>query len=344
MRTFCIYPRKDDSTSWYRGAGVFGELVREGVEIDGSTQISWVELVGQDVVFFQRPFLQTHKNVANIIKSNNKPLVLDYDDLLVGIPDDNHFKRRYKDEPYEATYAELLNLADGVILSTEYMKQYLQEQKILNHNRVKVIRNAFNDFAFNFNYNFSDYNKTVLWRGTITHVVDFEGYETALKNVVRENPDFSFMFVGYCPEFLMKKPNVFYIPPTDVILFMQKLKALKPSLVFTPLKDIPFNRAKSNIAKIEGTYAGAVSLSMNWDEWKWNDNPDYYFENPEELYKKMSLGIKAVRDKNPAIEEEYQKNFEYIKQNLLLSEVNKQRVEFLKEVWSGYIAGKNASL
>lgn len=346
MKLFTIYPKKDDSTSWYRGHGVFGELVREGVSIENGSQISWCELVGKDAVFFQRPFLEQHKNViTRIIKQNHKPIIVDYDDLLVGIPEDNQFVRRYKTEKYEQMYEEILNLADGVILSTEYMKNYLQEQKILRHDRVKVINNGFNDYIFDYTYNFSNYNKTILWRGTSTHCVDLKEYETTIRKLASDHSDFTFLFIGYCPESLQKKSNISHIPATDVIAYMNSIKQLKPSILFTPLLDIPFNRAKSNIAKIEGTWAGAVSLSMEgFSEWTWNNNTEYYFKNGEDLYSKMTTLIRKVRDKDPSLETEYKFNYDYIKNNLMLSRLNRERKRYIEEVISGYTSNKNTSI
>ena len=339
-KVFCIYPRKTDATSWFRGAGVMGELVREGIEISDDVQVSWAELVAKDAVFFQRPFVEKQRKVINIIKVNNKPVIVDYDDLLMGVPESNNFHKVCKEYDYEKHFKDILNVADGVILSTQYMKDYLIKEGVVKRDNIRVIRNCFNDYTFDFKKNFSNFNKMVLWRGSITHEVDFEEYKEAIKRIIEDNNDFTFVFFGYLPHFLKDYQNIIYKKQTDIIMYMHEMRMLQPSIVFTPLKDIPFNRSKSNIAKIEATASGAVALSMAFDEWVWNEDDRYYF-NETSFETKMNDVIERVRNKDKTIEDEYNFNYQYIKDNLLLSNVNIERKKFIQEVIDGYTPVKN---
>lgn len=348
MKILTIFPCRSDSTSWYRGLGVFGELKRSlemserhKLEVFESSSISWCELSGTDIVLFQRPFLESHKDVIKIIRASNKPVVVDYDDLLTDIPTDNNFHRKYKDIDYKKNFSEILNMADGVILSTDYMYERLKKTRVLEHDRVKVVTNALNNYTISYENKFSEFNKTIMWRGSSTHTVDFVGYENIIKKIIQDNTDFTFIFYGYCPEAFKKMTNVSALPSQDNMIYFKRIKDLSPSMVFVPLADRPFNRSKSNIAKIEATYAGAVTLSVDYNEWVWSGNKDYHFYKPEEFYKKMTDLIFKIRNKDETLREEYNFNYEYINKHYLLSNINKQRLDFMKEVHNEFYVNKN---
>lgn len=330
MRVLCVYPNKTDATSWYRGAGVFGELVRDGVEITNATEITWTEFVGKDIMFFQRPTIESHTLIMQLAKENNKKVVIDYDDLLFEVPEHNKFHIVFKDKNYRHHFVEALKSADKVIASTSYMKDYMINVNGIEANKIEVIRNAFNDYVFNFDKLAFNYNKMVMWRGTATHDKDLDLYKDDIIKIIDDNKDFKFVFIAYCPDWSLGKENVSYIKPTDVILYMNNIRKLNPSISFCPLEDIPFNRAKSNIAKIEATWAGSVSLNMDFDEWNWSGNKDYIIE--KDLYTKLNALIDRVRNKDESLAKEYEINYNYIKDNLMLSNLNKDRLKLLRSV------------
>lgn len=334
-----MYPRKDDATSFYRGVGVMNLLDRidPNVQIQESNSISWQHLMGVDAVFFQRPYEERHVNASKMCLSNNTPLILDYDDLMSGIPVDNHFHMVNNAKGYKTHVRKVMNMAHGIIFSTELIPLELKKAGYLKHDRFTVIPNSVNDYVFDVKESFNNYNKMIVWRGSASHVVDFKQYVANLEKLIIENEDFSFVFIGYFPDMKLKKyKNVEAVESLDIMEYHKFMSDLKPSLFYYPLKDVPFNRGKSNCAKLEATLAGAVTCSMDFPEWRWNDNDEFYFGSPREFYKRMDALINMVRDKDPKIEEEYLFNYQYIKDEFLLSQNNKDRLDYIKKVIGDY--------
>jgi hypothetical protein len=271
----------------------------------------------------------------NIIQNNNKKLIIDYDDLLSEIPEDSNFHKQNIEYDYKSNFLKFINMADGVIFSTRYMPYYLIDNGYLKHDNYSVINNAFNDYIFDLSYdNFSNYNKTVLWRGCSTHFPDFENYIDNLIEVIKDNKDFTFIFLGICPDRrLQSLSNTKVINKSiDVIEYHYYIKTVKPSLVFVPLADNHFNRSKSNCSKLEATFAGAITLSPSFEEFDWNYNSDIEFFTPDTFGSQMDSALDLIRKKSPIIKGLYKYNVDYIKEKYLLSNINKKRASFIKDI------------
>jgi len=128
--------------------------------------------------------------------------------------------------------------------------------------------------------------------------------------------------------------NVIYKETMDPIYYMKAIRDLEPSLGFYPLLDIPFNHAKSNIYKIEMTYAGAVVMNPQGEEWKWNSKEEFFI-NKKTFLNKTNIVMDMIRNKDERIKEEYDNNYQYLKDNYLLSNLNKQRLEFFRSFIDG---------
>jgi Txe/YoeB family toxin of Txe-Axe toxin-antitoxin module len=337
MNLLGLYPNKLDATSYYRGISPIEELINldKSLIIKTCNKLGWSELCGIDLVFYQRPLNDNHKIVYKIVKLNNKKIVCDYDDLLSEVPKDNPFCRVHKGYDYKANYKSFLSISDAVILSTNYLKEHLIEYKYLPKNStVKVINNGFNDYLFKPDFKFSNFNKVILWRGTETHDCDFQHYKQEILSLVKDNKDFVFIFMGYLPYQELKQcSNAVFKETTDIIDYMHTIKEYMPSIGFYPLLEIPFNKAKSNIFKIEATFAGAVTLTPKWGkEWIWSSKDDYLYENKKDFKEKFNTLIKRVRDKDESIIREYESSTKYIMNNYLLSNLNKKRLELFREL------------
>jgi hypothetical protein len=341
INVITLYPRRDDAVSFYRGLGVMNELPRVDDEfvIKESNTLSWMTLAGADEVFFLHPFITNqiiegkkvdHWDIFDIAHKNRKPVIVDYDDLLCEIPEDNHFYRRYKNEPLKDNFIQFINEAEGVIFSTDYLLSYCKDNKIIKHDHHCVIKNSVNHYLSEWEDNFSNYNKTILWRGTSSHYADFGPYIEQLLNVVNDNKDFTFIFLGFLPDKRLKEySNVSAINPIDPVYYFNYIKKLNPSICFVPLLDIPFNLAKSCIAKIEATMAGAITLSPDFPEWKWNNDPMVHFDE-KDFEGKMNTAIELVRKKDNSISDHYKFNYKYILDNFMLEDANKKRASFLR--------------
>lgn len=340
-----MYLKRDGAVSFYRGLGPMNELRRSDpcFNIEELIQVGWTELLGADAAFFMSPCMVldnpegeeykiNHRQVIDVLKKGSKPIIGDWDDLLCECPEDNHLDRSYKETGYRENFKEFINTVDGVIFSTQYMADFLIDKKILKHTNYEIVNNAFNNYLFKYSYNFSEYNKTILWRGSASHYEDFGPYIDQLLNVIDDNKDFTFIFLGFCPDKRIKEmPNVGTRSFIDPLYYFHFIKSLKPSMLFCPLMDIPFNLAKSNIAKIEATHAGAITLSRKFPEWIWSDDDISYFDETN-FEEKMSNAIEMIRKKDPKIKELFDFNHTHVRNKYLLSHTNITRAKYIKGV------------
>jgi hypothetical protein len=100
-----------------------------------------------------------------------------------------------------------------------------------------------------------------------------------------------------------------------------------PALVMVPLWDCPLNRAKSNIAWIEGIYAGAACLGPDWDEWK---RPGIiHYQSPKDFGDKLDMVMRGEFDTLKLAQE----GREYVMDTLTLAKVNLLRESILQALW-----------
>jgi hypothetical protein len=174
----------------------------------------------------------------------------------------------------------------------------------------------------------------VTWRGSATHDKDLALVTEQIAKVIERNLSWTYQFVGepfwWTMERLdqvpgLKPKSITHVEPLDPIVYFEFLQKVKPALFIVPLEDIAFNRAKSNIAWIEATYAGAVAIAPDWPEWRKPGVINY--NTPEEFGKVFADALKGgVFD----LRARWQESRDYIAANLLLSQVNRVREVVLR--------------
>lgn len=316
MRVALFEPAPADATSFYRSRGVWHYLSKEHPELKFiiPTGSDWIDAVLYDVAIFQRPCTKKDVRAITMMKDCGVKVIIDYDDNLLNVAPHNPSYEHH--HFHKVSTMGCINLADIVIVSTEKLKEsYLPYNK-----NIVVIPNALNDYIFNKKKPFKN-SKIAYYRGGSSHQRDVYLYRNEIIKTVRENPDWKFYFFGDRFQFLeaeLSKDNNFlmfgYMP---ILQFLQSITELRPAAHFTFLEDTPFNQAKSNCSWIEATYAGAASFAP---------------EKLAEFYKVPGLDLEEAYDLNNAtsiLEESHDHSWMYIQDNLLLSQVNKKRLELL---------------
>jgi len=347
-----VYPSKTDAVSYYRSVGVF-PYVREMDYNILRDPISWDILIDKDIVFINRPFAGNFPQAVKVIKSNNKQLWLDYDDNFLNIPETNPAYAFYDKSEDREKFIEMLDSANMVTVSTESLAKYLYS--VTTKCKPLVIPNAFNDYLFDFSYDISN-NKVINWRGSNTHNSDFESVINEYLDTVEANPDWKFTFIGKLGYHLknmkvtIKDPvtkkeswqenpfkkyvkgrsfsNIEAIDEMDIIDYFHNIKLLSPRIQVVPLENSMFNYNKSNIAWIEGTYAGAVTIAPNLPEF--NKPGVLTYNSPQEFKKILQECIDGKYD----LRSLYDQSFLYIKENLLLSKVNEIRKQVVNMLYA----------
>lgn len=332
------------------------------LRLETGGMINWVYLRGVDAVFMQRPFNNDHLKIMSMCKMHGKPTWIDYDDDLYSVPIQNPTHKIYSPRQVQNNITSLVAQADIVTVSTPALQLKLQKilervasatendqvpKKHFNPEKIVVIPNGYDEKLFGYsarkwNEPLKEANLCAMWRGSHTHDADLSAYTLPLtESFARDGWNWTLNFVGSpwwgtmktLEESGINSERIIVTPPLDPIEYFHFLHHIRPAFVFVPLLDDPFNRAKSNIAWIEASHAGAVTLAPDWEEWRRPGVINY--KDASDFRMKFSSLLKGQVDRVKNV----QASREYIMGNLTLSHLNGVRlhvIERLREMdpWS----------
>lgn len=309
--------------SFYRTWGAIPKLskLNEKIVVSGINDIDWCALSDTDILYMERPYKDEYLLAAQMAKSFNVKLWIDWDDNVLDVPPDNPtidiFGKRHNINNIE----QILKLADIVTVATGALRE---KYKKYNRN-VHVIENAFNDYNYALNYSLSGKN-VICWRGSKTHRRDIMTVKDEII-AVSEKRNSEWFFFGDSPWYVYENvKNAVVRKEYPILLYFEEIKAQSPSIFIVPLVDNDFNRCKSNCSWIEAIYAGAVVLAPDLPEFRKPGITNY--KNPYEFHNML---IELID--NPKLREDnYGKSFDYIRDNLYLSSINKKRLEVIEKV------------
>ncbi len=324
-------PHINDATSFYRAANPMAQLRERCKFLSGSMINSWSEATLRmcDGAFFQRPFLQDHKTALDMAKEAGRKVWVDYDDNLFDVPSDNPTHLQYSSSMVQENVKAILKQADIVTVSTNALKELYSE---FNSN-IKVVPNAL-DMGLRCMKEraVKPRRKIIAWRGSKTHQRDVFTYAAQIMEASRDknNKDWAWHFIGDSLWFLtdsMPHHQTFLTKGMSPLEYHAHIANVAPSAMLVPLYESNFNKCKSNIAWLEATFAGAVAIAPNWEEWQHPGVLQYgsaiQFDNA--LY--------SVTNGDVDIEATAKISWEYIQDNLTLAKVNEIRLDVLCELF-----------
>ncbi len=344
MRLLCNIPNPADGTSLYRGIGPLGTMARAiHLDLNVNENHDWKALKGADAVFFQRPYLEAHMDAMRYAKLNKKKVWVDFDDNLFCVPLCN---RRYLVYNYPQAHhaiATMTALADVVSVTTEHLAEVLRSvikqfpdngEFIRDPNKIRVVPNAYDPELHPVmpcvTGEREPRQKLITWRGSDSHAKDLWTHTEQICNVIRDNPDWRFEFIGEpfwmtieAVKKVAKPQTVSVTAAMDPVRYFDYLKKTAPALVIVPLEDQAFNRSKSNIAWIEATAAGAATLAPDTAEWHRPGIINY--KNPEDFGKVLQDFVNGHYE--PDVR--WGESRDYIQENLCLYKVNQKRLDIL---------------
>lgn len=339
MRLLVQCAKNGDGTSFYRGLGPLAALRKRHLKLDlhvpWEAQYAWTanQLRLYDMIFFQRPHLPEHLAMMKCAKDLGIPIWVDHDDFVLGIHAGHPSKLFWDDPSVQMQFTEMLSLADVLTVTTEnlageYSKYISSDCKLV------VIPNALDDDLLLKRRTVPPRRgpvPTILWRGSPIHDPDLLGLETVLPKIAEKFPTWKWVFLGHNPFFLTAR-----MPPSSWLSmgwqegysqFMATFNRIQPKIVFAPLADNTFNRCKSNIAWIEGTFANATALCRGGEGFKeWEKPGVVTYSSPEEFPDALIKLIESAPEEQNSWCGE---SWDYIEKNLLLSHVNEKRAEIL---------------
>ena len=312
-------PNREDGTAYYRSYPYFKIDSIDVVEAPTNRYLTWADLAGINVAFFQRP--ATVKEVLDIetCKKWGIPVIADFDDLYTDIQPSNPAYEFYNRDVILAVLDTIVKTVDAVTVSTEELKKH-----ILNRNpeaNVVVISNAIDDDMFSVEPYYGERNKTILLRGGGSHQEDWELYKDGIIQILKDNPEYTLSVMGYHPDWLKQIPGnrVRYYQFTTIETYFDTLMQIKPEVMIVPLVDNDFNRCKSAIAMYEGNIAGAVVMAPSLPEFNWG----WQFCSNSSLIHYFNVLDGVLREKI------YLKQLQKVP---LLSQVNEKRIEVVEQL------------
>jgi hypothetical protein len=331
-RILAAVPLAFDATSYYRAYGIFPNLRKKYIHdltwqnFIGGGKRTWAELLSFDILFMQRPAFPEWLKLAEYMKGLGKKVWIDHDDNLFNLPPYNRVVDTYN-PVVKKSMLDMMKLADVVTVSTPALQKYFMENFAVE---CVVIPNAFNEELMTMasEYNAPQKTEKILWRGSETHQADLMEVADQLAFAMENRPNTFWDFMGFNPFFVtMNFPadKWRYHLSEDIMVYTNNLKAIKPQIVHVPLISDGLNHGKSNIAWIEATAAGAVTIGPNWPEWQ---RPGLINYSTVEHYGELlmvPMDIELNRER-------WQASRDHIMENLTLTNVNKQRFEIIKQL------------
>jgi hypothetical protein len=261
-----------------------------------------------------------------MVKNYRKPLWIDHDDNLFDVGLDNPVFQDYANSSVKESIAEMLGLADVVTVSTPHLGEvYGRFAK-----KMVVIPNALDDDVLDVDKPLGETKPIVFWRGSNTHAKDWASVGPGYVEAAAKHPEWKYGFMGYQPwhiieplSKLIKPDGIMNFGGCDVMRYFDVLKQVAPKVMVVPLFAGPFNLCKSNIAWLEATYAGAVTIAPNWAEWNRPGVVMYDAKNPvEDFAAKLDLVLSMSEEERVKLRHQ---SWSHVKGHLVLSRVNQQR-------------------
>lgn len=318
----CMFPNDEDATSFYRGLGPLAELEKSGhIRIRTTKAYSWGELIRAHGLFLQRPFTPGHVEVIKLAKVMGLKVWVDYDDDLMNVPMDNPTFHVYANKGTQDSVRACIELADKVTVSTKALA-YLKKDAI-------VVNNAINLKTFPI-HPANTTSNCIVWRGSNSHQKDLSVYRDEIVRVSNETESVM-VFMGYFPWFItegLKDKKYYSIRQIDIFDYHRVLSnKIRPKVLMAPLAFNKFNESKSNIAWLEATHAGALTVAPSLDEWtrpgvyNYKDQDGFRYQ----LDKAFNAGDSQHIDKLQASREDIEANYS-------LEKVNQIRMQVIEEI------------
>lgn len=284
-----------------------------------------------EIIIFQA--IHTRKALSLIMalqESYNRPILAEYDDDIYSTHSGSPaFKNVQPGSNVELWGDEQITKADGLIVSTDYLKKVYQKK----NNRISVIPNAI-DFEIwdNLKKRKKRGKKIKIgWEGGAGHQMNLRLLKEPVKRILDEFPnvEFHFLYGGYKPDYLDHKRIIFedYHKWKSIDKYPQALKNAGFDIAIAPLRDLPFNRAKSNLRYLEYSALKIPTVASGVEPYKCIKHgetgfiaheEDEWVECLKQLIKSEEL--RSVMGNNA---------YDYVKKNFNVEDVSKKYISTL---------------
>ena len=269
----------------------------------------------------QRQATESQKKFMSFIKdiqekqSEKMNIIYEIDDIIFieDIPEYNRFRSAFDDPAIRKTSMEIMLMADEMTVTNQFMKDYFADKT--GHKQISVIPNFvpkfwmdrfYNKTEISNNYEDNKKKPRILYCGSgahfdvdsrVKHVDDFHHVHDVIRKTV---DDFQWVFFGGFPlllKDLVQTGKIEYHGWQGLMNYPYKIHELKPQLMYAPLIDNNFNRAKSDLKFIEGCCMGLPTICQDMVTYK---NAFHKFNTGSELIDQVKY---LIKDKKKCIAE-----------------------------------------
>ncbi len=213
-----------------------------------------------DLLILQRGFPSPETvEIMEDLLNLGKPLIYEVDDDLLHLPDSHPLLE--KAEASLEAVTTLARQARGITVSTSVLAQTFADLNpkawVLPN---LILEQAFPDSARPVRPTRGPV--VVVYAGTVTHAEDLDLLEEPMRRIAeRHGQGVLFKFYGCEPKFLPGPIKAQCLPfDQDYLSYVRRLPRLGGHIALAPLKDNPFNRAKSNIKWLEYSACGLAGV------------------------------------------------------------------------------------
>jgi len=321
MKILLLTMQKGDATSFYRAAGVAKDIeAQTGHQItvqDWTEQtLTWPILINYDLVWMQRPIQPEAVSTVKYLKLMRKPVWVEYDDDLFNLPQSHQYYNAFSQA--RNNIIQLLQMADVVTVTTPTIAESYEPYS----KNVRIVPNAVCDELLSpVEMPFGD---EFMYRGMKAHEDDLYAYRQPFQVLLNAGMKIRFM-TGFNPlRYFTGKMTV--VEHRDIFHYFEYIRRFRARAFLFPMVDNRFNHARSNICWLEATMAGSVTIAPDW--WEWKHPGIIRYRKPEEFHEVVLEVMKG----GVSVDQAYRESYRYITENLLLSKVNRQRIEIINQL------------
>lgn len=279
---------------------------KQAVNIAGGTVMVGEANFFQDVksLRIQRQATESQKNYMSFLKGiqakqqDPMNIIYEIDDIIFieDIPEYNKFRTAFADPAIRQTSMEIMQMADEMTVTNQFMKEYFTEKT--GHEQITVIPNLVPRFwmdrfydkqQISVNYENNKKKPRILYCGSgahfdvdarVKHRDDFFHVNDVIRKTVN---DFQWVFFGGFPaplkDLIISKKIEFH-NWEGLMRYPYKIHELKPQIIYAPLADNTFNKAKSDLKFIEGCCMGIPTICQDLVTYS---NAHFKFKTGDEL-------------------------------------------------------------
>lgn len=339
IKIFCITPDVTDGAAIcrvhpYKYLGEMGYPVQVQMQSGG---ISGYDIDWADVVVFHRPTGMHALPIAQAVKLKNKKLIVDNDDDYFNVPVDHRSHITFNDVELRRVMTETTKLADLMTLANE---EAVKTFAPINANYA-IYPCVYDERYLKAPDLEKPRTQTIMWRGSDTHNQSLYEFSDAIGELDKEHTGWEFIFVGAYPWHVIKKIknnkwwcNPGYMPTKEL---WEYARNIGPAIQIVPLTDDQFTRSRSNMAFMDATTAGALTVARNFKHFmvpgviNYRDSKDF----TEIMHRLMDtfpeqFETEATRDK-------IMQSWKYIEENLTFKAVAPKLFSLIEKVVGGIV-------